>query len=369
MVSLTSISLNNSIGIVTIEDETVHKYFTNIWWEQDNDTPVGYAQVKAPYDPQILKYWSTYHGTVVIHAQLTKDENDNKVVTTPLPKTSLSCKTIDKVKTKKKDNKIEIINKEYNYSFIGHVHKVKQIGHSIIISFNDLGWKFMQKVPKEFRESYIAGQSLDNAFQAICEFLGVDFAYSIEDLSQYNFGADGYSIEKGGEVIEEVPSLFEEYKNPEEEEETNLDEDMANGISQGTNESGNLPQQSQAIKRQQSSQNQNNSDNALNSNVTNNGNEQQQQEEDTASLDEKLEKYQEEFEDKIKYLFIGNTIYESNITDAIMNYDAITITPQAVTSSTMTSATDANALNTNTTDNQNNTSTNTSDNNQQQTTN
>ena len=48
MVSLTSISLNNSIGIVTIEDETVHKYFTNIWWEQDNDTPVGYAQGKAP---------------------------------------------------------------------------------------------------------------------------------------------------------------------------------------------------------------------------------------------------------------------------------------------------------------------------------
>ena len=52
-----------------------------------------------------------------------------------------------------------------------------------------------------------------------------------------------------------------------------------------------------------------------------------------------------------------------------MNYDAITITPQAVTSSDITSTTDANALNTNTTDNQNNTSTNTSDNNQQQTTN
>lgn len=343
MVSLTDVSLNNSIGIITVDDNTVHKYFTHIWWEQDNDTPVGYAQAKTAYHPDILKYWATYNGMIVIHAQLLKTEDDNKAIT-ELPNTSLKSKTIEKVKTEKKDDKIEITNKEYNYSFIGHVYKVRQIGHNIIIKFNDLGWKFMQKVPMDFRKSYIAGQSLDDAFQAICEFIGVDFAYSIEDLSQYNFAADGYSIEKDGTIIEEVPSIFEEYKAPEEEEEEeNLDENMANGLTDGTNESGRLPQHSnnkrktktqQANTNKTSNKNQNTNE-ALNATATNGENDEQSTEE-TDTVEDKIEKYQEEFEDKIKNLFIGNTIYESNVTDAILNYDAITIEPKAVTSDTST---------------------------------
>ena len=70
---------------------------------------------------------------------------------------------------------------EYNYSFIGKVYRFKQIGQTFVIYLEDLGWKFVQKVPDEFRKTYIAGQTLDDAFQAICEFMGVDFAYSIDN--------------------------------------------------------------------------------------------------------------------------------------------------------------------------------------------
>ena len=93
-----------------------------------------------------------------------------------------------------------------------------------IIHIEDIGWKFLQKVPKEFRDTYIANQSLDKAFQAICEFLGVEFAYSIEDLSEYTFGADGYSITKDGQVVEDVETILSKKKKKKIKEEKKKDE-------------------------------------------------------------------------------------------------------------------------------------------------
>ena len=113
MVSLTSISLNNSIGIITLDDNTVHKYFTKIIWEQDNDTPTGYAQATIPYHEDLLKYWLSYHGIVIIHAQLMKEEGDDATIMS-LPNSTLESKSIDKITTEKEDNQIKITNKEYN---------------------------------------------------------------------------------------------------------------------------------------------------------------------------------------------------------------------------------------------------------------
>ena len=324
----TSISLNNSQGIITLNDGLAHKYFTSLKWEKDNNVPVGFAQAKTLYQGDILKYWSSYNGPIVIHAQLTKREENDMVMNT-LPNTSLQTKQIQQANIEvDEDNKIRIDNSYYNYSFIGKVSKVRQVGQNIVIKFEDLGWKFLQKVPKEFRDTYIAGQTLDNAFQAMCEFMGVDFAYSIEDLNQYSFGADGYSIEKDGQVIEEVPTILSEYEMSKEaqDETTSKDEDLANALQETGNELGSLP----SSNVQQSLQNDNQA------NTQNQENSEEEQEEDTSDLDSKLEQYEEEFNNKIKDLFIGNTIYNSNVTDAILNYDAITITP-TVTSNASTS--------------------------------
>ena len=59
--------------------------------------------------------------------------------------------------------------------------------------------------------------------------------------------------------------------------------------------------------------------------------EEEEQETDTVSVDEKIEIYQEEFDEKIKDLFIGNTYYDSNLTDAILNYNWISVQPKAQT--------------------------------------
>ena len=85
----------------------------------------------------------------------------------------------------------------------------------------------------------------------------------------------------------------------------------------------------------------------MNAQVTNQANNQANQdnkvEEQQQTPTEKIEKYQEEFDRKIKDLFIGNTFYDSNISDPILNYDWITIVPKAPVSTT----TDTNTQDTN----------------------
>ena len=349
------VQLETDISVITLDDNISHTYCSKIKWDKDNYSPLGTAQLIMPYSKEIEAYWIKYSGAVVIHANLNfRPQSLTQATMYQMKDTlSLNMKNYQKNQqqeevTKKKDkktNKIHLQNDYYNYSFIGKTARFKQVGTTFIVYLEDLGWKFVQKVPKEFRDSYIAGQSLDDAFQAICEFMGVDFAYSIEYLSEYNFSADGYSIEKDGQVIEDVPSILKEWKaETEDEEEGNetQDESMGKSINQEGFESSGL----QEYKNKQKQSN-NQSSNSLNAQVTNQTNNQANQdnkvEEQQQTPTEKIEKYQEEFDRKIKDLFIGNTFYDSNISDPILNYDWITIVPKAPVSTT----TDTNTQDTN----------------------
>ena len=194
------------VQVITLDDNLNHPYFTSIDISKDNLSPIGIAKIIAPYDNQISKYWTVYTGIVILSFNLKELQQQNTNSSMFLQAHELSE---------------HINNDEYNYSFICKVSKLKEKGKTIIVYLEDLGWKFLQKVPQEFRMQYIAGQPLDKAFQAICEFLGIEYAYSIEKLQEYNFGADGYSIEKEGQVIETVETVLSEWKTQTEEEEEN----------------------------------------------------------------------------------------------------------------------------------------------------
>lgn len=341
------IQLESDISIITIDDNINHTYCSKIKWDKDNRVATGVAQLIMPYSDDIALYWMKYTGAVVIHAVLSpKKQFENLSIMQSLPSTaSLNFKKIKKeVDVEKDENKkqIHLQNDEYNYSFIGKVHRYKQVGQTFVVYLEDLGWKFLQKVPKEFRNIYIAGQSLDNAFQSMCEFMGVEFAYSIEDLHEYNFSSDGYSIEKNGEIIENTPSILEEWSNNNDEKNilnTSEDEEIANALDSVEFESSGLMEYE---KKQQKTKekiiNQNNQ--ALNSQITNIQNkkninindDENNENEDTQDLNKKIEQYQEDFDEKIKNLFIGNTFYSSNISDPILNYDAITTQLTSVSS-------------------------------------
>ena len=338
--SVNNMMLENDISVITVDDNINHTYCSKIRWDKDNFLPIGTAQLTMPYSKDIEQYWIKYSGIVVIHANLNSHANSVIASQLKIPDTiSLNLKKYVDTEVDIEDNKrtLRFKNDEYNYAFIGKISRFKQVGKTFIIYLEDIGWKFLQKVPQEFRNSYIANQSLDDAFQAICEFMGVDFAYSIEDLSEYNFAADGYSVQKDGEIIETVPTILTEWvDNPEDDEEEDdeggLDPD--NGFESETLKEV-VDQQKNALRNQLSNNQSNKSLNAQTTNsesVDNVIDNNTEEEQNTQSIQDKIEQYQQEFDDKIKDLFIGNTFYDSNTSDPILNYNNITITPKVAAS-------------------------------------
>lgn len=338
--SVNNMMLENDISVITVDDNINHTYCSKIRWDKDNFLPIGTAQLTMPYSKDIEQYWIKYSGIVVIHANLNSHTNSVIASQLKVPDTiSLNLKKYVDTEVDIDDKKrtLRFKNDEYNYAFIGKISRFKQVGKTFIIYLEDIGWKFLQKVPQEFRNSYIANQSLDDAFQAICEFMGVDFAYSIEDLSEYNFAADGYSVQKDGEIIETVPTILTEWvDNPEDDEEEDdeggLDPD--NGFESETLKEI-VDQQKNALRNQLSNNQSNKSLNAQTTNsesVDNVIDNNTEEEQNTQSMQDKIEQYQQEFDDKIKDLFIGNTFYDSDTSNPVLNYNNITITPKVATS-------------------------------------
>lgn len=338
--SVNNMMLENDISVITVDDNINHTYCSKIRWDKDNFLPIGTAQLTMPYSKDIEQYWIKYSGIVVIHANLNSHTNSVIASQLKVPDTiSLNLKKYVDTEVDIDDKKrtLRFKNDEYNYAFIGKISRFKQVGKTFIIYLEDIGWKFLQKVPQEFRKSYIANQSLDDAFQAICEFMGVDFAYSIEDLSEYNFAADGYSVQKDGEIIETTPTILTEWVDDSEDDEEEDDEgglDPDNGFESETLKEV-VDRQKKALKNQQSNNQANKSLNAQTTNsesVDNAIDNNTEKESDTQSIQDKIEQYQQEFDDKIKDLFIGNTFYTSNTSDPVLNYNWITITPKVATS-------------------------------------
>ena len=343
-------NLEVDIQVITLDDNLNHPYFSLIELSKDNIYPIGVAKMEAPYTPYISDYWIKYNGVIVISFNLLnlnqQNTNSKEFVQNKLKKQEIERqKALEKMKEngenvqedkeKKKKYIPRLTNDEYNYSMICKVTRFKQEGNKFIIYFEDLGWKFLQKVPMEFRKTYVAGQYLDDTFQAICEFLGVQFAYSIEDLHEYSFSVDGYSIEKDGQVIEDVPSILTEFGTVEEEDDAGLNDPI-------NEDSGLLDYKKQQEEKDKQNKNkdkenelkrqisQSNDPSAQSNEEDTTANEDEEDKTEQETLQEKLDKFQEEFDEKVLDLFIGNSFYDSDLTSPVMDYGSITITPRAI---------------------------------------
>ena len=296
------------VRVITLDDNLFHPYFTSIDISKNNLSPIGSAVAITLYSPDIFKYWTKYTGTIIFSFNMKELKHIN-------------TNSTEFAEAYKLPQRLE--NNQYNYSFIGKISKLKRKGKKIIIYFEDLGWKFLQKVPMEFRQQYIAGQPLDKAFQSICEFLGVEFAFSIADLQKYTFGGDGYSIQKEGQTIETVETVLSEWKTQEEKEKEE------NPLDDKYNENPSLIEFDKKNKNNKDYQ-RNDVNKEKNIESTNNDKEE----------DNNLQ--QEEFDKKILNLFIGNTFYESELTTNIMNYNNITVQPTNTNTDTNTITTENN---------------------------
>lgn len=336
-------NLQVDVQIITLTDNLDHPYFSLIELSKANTSPVGIAKMEAPYTPYISNYWIKYRGAVVISFNMAdlKPINTNASNFFNYVNQTEKNKFITRMKNQKQESKSDseeyknmtqrLQNDHYNYSFIGKVSRFKQKGNKFVVYFEDVGWKFLQKVPKEFRSTYVAGQYLDDTFQAICEFLDVHFAYSIEDLHEYTFATDGYSVQKDGQTVEDVETVLSEWGAKTSEEENKTDE-----LDDPSNENPELVNLDKANENNENyvktdpNNTQNNADTKLEEDT--------ESEDDTQTVQDKIDKYQEDFDKKILDLFIGNSYYDSDLISPNLDYNKITITPKLInndTSSTM----------------------------------
>lgn len=149
----------NNIIVLAKRDNVTHNYFHyfELYW--DARDCLSSVIIKMPKtDEDNTKYWINYKGEIVLYMgnktpdqQTTNDNNNTQVVT-------------------------NYWDTQGMYPiFQGEVSRIKENKNELEIHIDSIGKRFKQKIPEEFRQSFINNQNVRDAFQAICEFLGVKY--------------------------------------------------------------------------------------------------------------------------------------------------------------------------------------------------
>ena len=153
----------NQITVITATDNLIHNYFYDFEHIWDASNCVSIAVIKMPkMNTENINYWATYQGTVTVYggynfsSNVNTNSNDTEQATA---------------------NKLVELNSNADIKpfFRGVVSKIKEYSTYIDVYVDGIGIRFKQKIPDEFRQSYINNQNVRDAFQAICEFIGIDY--------------------------------------------------------------------------------------------------------------------------------------------------------------------------------------------------
>ena len=149
----------NNIIVLAKRDNITHNYFHyfELYWDaRDCLSSIIIRMPKTDVDN--TKYWINYTGDIVLY---------------------MGDKTPDEQITTDQNNKMSTTSywdlQGQKPIFQGEVTRVKEMKNELEIHVDSIGVRFKQKIPEEFRQTYINGQNVRDAFQAICEFLGVKY--------------------------------------------------------------------------------------------------------------------------------------------------------------------------------------------------
>lgn len=149
----------NNIIVLAKRDNVTHNYFHyfELYWDaRDCLSSIIIRMPKT--DADNTKYWINYTGDIVLY---------------------MGDKDPDQQTTTNENNKQTVTNywdlQGMKPIFQGEVTRIKETKNELELHVDSIGVRFKQKIPEEFRQVYINGQNVRDAFQAICEFLGVKY--------------------------------------------------------------------------------------------------------------------------------------------------------------------------------------------------
>ena len=153
-----------SIMVITSEDNLIHNYFYSFETSWDESNCLQMVVLKMPKMGQRnIQYWASYIGqlTVYMGYNFTYDKvNANKFSSEQKAAESLA-RYWD--------------NSDIKPYFRGEVDKIKEYKTHIVVYVKNIGARFQQKIPEEFRQAFIYNQNVRDSFVAMCEFLGIQY--------------------------------------------------------------------------------------------------------------------------------------------------------------------------------------------------
>lgn len=153
-------------------DNKTHTYFHSLSIDVNVEDFMGTAELKCPYDSDLMEYWTPITQTVVIYGA---NQGDYKIL------------------------------------FIGRVRELKQDGYELVITFQNYGWKFKQLVTQSYANDNVLNKDGYTIMRLMFEALKID-SYVISEsaknrLKQVGINEDG-NLTLNGEELKEMPDLL-----------------------------------------------------------------------------------------------------------------------------------------------------------------
>lgn len=160
----------------TQDDDQTHTYFHSLSIDVQVEDFMGTAELRCPYDSDLMEYWEPIRQTVVIYGA---NKGDYKIL------------------------------------FIGRVRELVQDGYELSITFQNYGWKFKQLVTQSYANDNVLNKDGYTIMRLMFEALKID-SYVISEsakhrLKEVGINEDG-NLTNNGEEIEEMPDLLERLK-------------------------------------------------------------------------------------------------------------------------------------------------------------
>lgn len=160
----------------TQTDNKTHTYFHSLSIDVNVENFMGTAELKCPYDSDLMRYWEPIRQTVVIYGA---NRGDYKIL------------------------------------FIGRVRGVKQDGYELVIEFQNYGWKFKQLVTQSYAKDNVINKDGYTILRLMFEALKID-SYVISPSARYRLKQVGINqdgnLTLNGKELKKMPDLIKRLK-------------------------------------------------------------------------------------------------------------------------------------------------------------
>lgn len=170
--SWTSPNFKVKVKAWTSTDNKTHTYFHSLSIDVNVEDFMGTAELKCPYDSDLMEYWEPIRQTVVIYGA---NRGDYKIL------------------------------------FIGRVRGVKQDGYELVIEFQNYGWKFKQLVTQSYANDNVLKKDGYTIMRLMFEALKID-SYVISKSAKYRLKQVGINqdgnLTLNGKELKKMPDLL-----------------------------------------------------------------------------------------------------------------------------------------------------------------